>query len=62
MDETPISSNAACSKRGDYALSRYEVQNELHYVDSIHNVLHNMFGMKLLHIGVMKRFITRFIT
>ena len=26
------------------------------------NVLHNTFGMKLLHIGVMKCFITRFIT
>jgi hypothetical protein len=44
------------------ALSRYEVENELHYVEGIHNVLHNTFGMKLLHIGVMKCFITRFIT
>ena len=44
------------------SLSRYEVENELHYVESIHNVLHNTFGMKLLHIGVMKHFITRFIT
>ena len=43
-------------------LTRYEVENELHYVEGIHNVLHNTFGMKLLHIGVMKCFITRFIT
>ena len=50
-----------CVRRG-FALSRYEVQNELHYVEVVHNVLHNTFGMKLLHIGVMKRFITRFIT
>ena len=44
------------------ALSRYEVENELHNVEGIHYVLHNTFGMKLLHIGVMKCFITRFIT
>ena len=43
-------------------LSRYEVENELHNVEGIHYVLHNTFGMKLLHIGVMKCFITRFIT
>jgi hypothetical protein len=48
--------------QSERALSRYEVENELHYVEGIHNVLHNTFGMKLLHIGVMKCFITRFIT